>query len=123
MEASTVGTLKLHLKHIGETIGDRFPLRELGFSEVQRHLDRRSAAKYRGRPIGPVTMRKEVTTLKAAWSGGDPLFDYGFAQVDPHHAEGVIAQPEIELVQGRAPLPRLDHGRTLGNRRRLGAEN
>ncbi len=70
MEASSIDTLKLHLKHISDSIGDRFPMRELGFSEVQGHIDRRSAAKYRGRPIGTVTIHKEITTLKAVWNWG-----------------------------------------------------
>ena len=70
METNTISTLRLHLKHIGDSIGDRFPMRELGFAEVQGHIDRRSSAKYRGQPIGAVTIRKEITTLKAVWNWG-----------------------------------------------------
>ena len=35
MEDSSISALRLHLKHIGETLGERFALRDLAFSDVQ----------------------------------------------------------------------------------------
>ena len=68
MEANSLATVEMHLKHIGETLGDRFPVRQLALSDVQRHVDRRLQKKYRGRQLSPFTLRKEVASFRAAWN-------------------------------------------------------
>jgi integrase len=35
---------------------------------LQRHIDRRRQAKRRGKPLSPVTLKKEVASLRAAWN-------------------------------------------------------
>lgn len=71
MEDSSLTTIRIHLKHLGETFGEKFPVDRLSVNEVQGHIDRRASAKYRGQGIGPVTIKKEVTTLRAVWNWGE----------------------------------------------------
>lgn len=70
VEPSSLATLRIHLKHLGETFGEMFPVTTLALADVQRHVDRRAASSFRGKWIGPVTIRKEVTTFRAAWNWG-----------------------------------------------------
>jgi integrase len=70
VEANTLTTIKIHLKHLVATYGERFAIAKITQDDVQRHIDRRLKQKHQGRPIGPVTTRKEVTTLRAMWTWG-----------------------------------------------------
>ena len=68
MEESSLGTIKIHLKHLQVTLGERFQIGQLAPADLQRHIDRRCAGTFHGRLIGAVTVRKEVTTLRAVWN-------------------------------------------------------
>jgi integrase len=68
MEAESLATVETHLDHLGRTLGDNFPMAELTLGDLQRHVDGRSRQKYRGRRISPSTIKKEISTLKAAWN-------------------------------------------------------
>lgn len=39
-----------------------------GKIDVQRHVDAQRKKKYRGKPLSPVTLRKEVASFRAAWN-------------------------------------------------------
>jgi integrase len=64
-EADTLGTARTHFKHMAATLGDHFPLAELTLPDLQRHVERRAA-----QGIAPVTIRKEIDGLRAAWNWG-----------------------------------------------------
>ena len=64
-EEGTLGTARTHFKHMAATLGEQFPLAELTLPDLQRHVDRRSA-----KGIAPVTIRKEIDGLRAAWNWG-----------------------------------------------------
>jgi integrase len=68
MEANSLATVELHLKHVGETLGERFPVAKLTPSDLQRHVDRRRGKKSRGKGLSPVTLRKEISSLRAVWN-------------------------------------------------------
>lgn len=70
VEENTLTTIKIHLKHLVATFGERFALAKISQDDVQRHIDRRLKQKHRNRSIGPVTIRKEVTTFRAMWTWG-----------------------------------------------------
>jgi integrase len=70
VEANTLAMIKIHLKHLVTTFGERFAIAKVTQDDVQRHIDRRLKQKHHGRPIGPITVRKEVTTLRAIWTWG-----------------------------------------------------
>jgi integrase len=60
VEASTLATDKMHLSHLGRTLGDSFPLDGLALADLQRHVDRRAQE-----GVKAVTIRKEIATLSS----------------------------------------------------------
>lgn len=64
-EKNTLQTTEIHFRHIVTTLGEKFPLSELSHASLQSHIDRRAAAR-----IKPVTIRKELSTFRAAWNWG-----------------------------------------------------
>ncbi len=64
-EADTLGTARTHFTHLVATLGDQFPLAGLGLLDLRRHVERRAAT-----GIAPVTIRKEIDGLRAAWNWG-----------------------------------------------------
>jgi integrase len=74
IEASTLATAKIHLAHFATTLGEKFPINSLAARDLQKHIDRRLKEKNRsGEPIAPVTISKEIDTLRAAWNWGQRL--------------------------------------------------
>src|SRR5437868_5718758 len=47
VEDSSLATIRIHLNHLTATLGERFPVRDLTLSYVQRHTDRRRSMSYR----------------------------------------------------------------------------
>jgi integrase len=68
IEANSLDTCKLHLGHFSRALGDGFPLGELTLAKMQEYVNQRAKAK-----ISPVTIRKEIATLRAAWNWGEPM--------------------------------------------------
>lgn len=68
IEANSLDTCKLHLGHFARVLGDAFPLGELSLAKMQEYVNHRAKAK-----ISPVTIRKEIATLRAAWNWGEPM--------------------------------------------------
>lgn len=63
IEENSLQTVTLHLKHFERSLGIRFPLQELTLGKLQEHILRR-----KGR--SPVTLRKELASLRAMWNWG-----------------------------------------------------
>src|SRR5262245_22062252 len=70
MEANSLQTVAMHLKHFVTSLGEPFPIAKLTLEDLQRHVERRARKKYRGRPLSPVTLRKEMASLRACWNWG-----------------------------------------------------
>jgi integrase len=71
MEENSLETVRMHLRHFEKTLGADFALGQLALEHLQRHLDRRARCKgHHGRRISPVTLRKEVASLRACWNWG-----------------------------------------------------
>ncbi|HJT78699.1 MAG TPA: site-specific integrase [Gemmataceae bacterium] len=69
IEQTTLATCKMHLAHLIKALGASFPVNALSLKELQEYVDRRSKAKGRGgKPISPVTIRKEVVTFSTVWT-------------------------------------------------------
>ncbi|HJT76015.1 MAG TPA: site-specific integrase [Gemmataceae bacterium] len=68
IEANSLDTCKLHLGHFVRVLGEGFPLGELSLAQLQEYVNHRAKAK-----ISPVTIRKEIATLRAAWNWGEPM--------------------------------------------------
>jgi integrase len=68
IEATSLDTCKVHLTHFVRALGEDFPVGELSLTTLQDYVNQRAKAK-----ISPVTIRKEISTLRAAWNWGDPM--------------------------------------------------
>lgn len=73
MEDNSLNTVMLHLRHFERTLGVRFRLPELTMARLQEHIDRRAKKKYRGRPLSPATLRKEIASFRAVWNWAVPM--------------------------------------------------
>jgi site-specific recombinase XerD len=68
MEANSLQTVAMHLNHFERTFGAKFPLQKLTLADLQRHVTERARKQYRGKPLSPVTLKKEMASLRAAWN-------------------------------------------------------
>jgi integrase len=68
IEANSLDTVRLHFSHFCRFLGEGFPLPELSLLRLQEYIDRRAR-----KGISPVTMRKELATIRAAWNWGQPM--------------------------------------------------
>ena len=64
-EKNTLYTAAIHFKHLVATLGEDYRIPELSQTDLQKHVERRSA-----QGIAPVTIRKEIHGLRAAWNWG-----------------------------------------------------
>jgi integrase len=68
IEANSLYTCRLHLKHLTGFLGEGFPVGELYTAKLQDYVNHRAKAK-----ISPVTIRKELASLRACWNWGEPM--------------------------------------------------
>jgi integrase len=69
LEANSLATVRLHLNHFLDALGQRFAVRELSAQALQAYIDRRSRRRgAKDRRLSPTTLKKEVATLRAAWN-------------------------------------------------------
>lgn len=69
LEANSLVTVEMHLRHFRRTLGEDFPVARLKQEDLQEHLTER--AKDRGirkRKLSPVTLRKEMGSFRAVWN-------------------------------------------------------
>ena len=62
LENNTLYTAKIHLNHLAETLGEKFPLNSLSLSHLQRHVDRRR------KEVSGVTIKKKIDSFREAWN-------------------------------------------------------
>jgi integrase len=62
LESNTLYTAKIHLNHLGETLGAKFPLNTLSLADLQRHIERRQ------KRVSATTIKKEIDTFRATWN-------------------------------------------------------
>jgi integrase len=71
VEANSLDTVRMHLRHFVRTLGADFPLPSLSLGKLQEHVALRAKAEgVRKRPLSPTTIRKEIASLRAAWNWG-----------------------------------------------------
>jgi hypothetical protein len=68
LEANSLYTIGIHLRHLARTLGEAFPVGTLEGVHLQRHIDRRATKRYRGRPLSAATLRKEIASFRACWT-------------------------------------------------------
>lgn len=65
---STVEGIDRHFRHLARLIGEGRELRSLARADLQSYVNARMGEAYRGVAVGPLTAKKEVVTLRAAWN-------------------------------------------------------
>jgi integrase len=74
MEANSLGTARMHMRHLERTLGKGFDLRRLSLADLQGHITRRRKEgdpRRKGgqkKPISAATLRLEISTLRSAWN-------------------------------------------------------
>ncbi|MFL5328604.1 MAG: tyrosine-type recombinase/integrase [Gemmataceae bacterium] len=68
VEANSLATVRLHLKHFLTALGEARPIDEIKLATLQEYVDTRAKAKR-----SPTTVRKEIATLRAAWNWGGSM--------------------------------------------------
>lgn len=69
LEENSLKTISTHVSHLQRILGERFDVVRLAHSDLQRYINLRSNEKGRhAKPISPVTIRKELTTLSGLWN-------------------------------------------------------
>lgn len=110
VEANTLKLIELHFRHWVKSLGVNFRLDQLTQSDLQDHVNRRSKAKgIRGRALSPVTIRKELSTLRACWNwsvhsgllkGAFPNKGLKFSKTTQKHPFQTWEEIEREIAQG-----------------------
>jgi len=62
LELNTLSTTRIHFKHLLATFGEDFDLASAKAADLQKHIAKRQPI------VAPVTIRKELATLKTAWT-------------------------------------------------------
>jgi len=65
LEANTLYTCKIHFAHFARVFGAGQPVGEIDLGRLQEYITTRAKA------VSPVTIRKELSTLRAAWNWGE----------------------------------------------------
>ncbi len=69
MEENSRRTAQIHRKHLVGILGAGQPIREISHRQLQTFINQRSHQRGRsGKPISPITIKKELSTLSSVWS-------------------------------------------------------
>ncbi|WP_165071929.1 tyrosine-type recombinase/integrase [Paludisphaera rhizosphaerae] len=101
VESNTRKTIRIHLNHVAKILGASTSLRTLGLVDVERYAKLRLRKKRNGKPTSGYTTKKELRTLKLAWSWAA---ERGLAQ-PPDWEVGSISLPKD---RGREPFRTFD---------------
>ncbi len=67
-EDSTIKLEKIHIGHLNEHLRNSSLVQTLTVADLQAYVARRAKQKWRSRPIGPATIKKEVATFRLIWN-------------------------------------------------------
>jgi integrase len=95
IEGNTLETCRLHQKHLLRILGEKQGVQALTANDLQSYVNKRARETYRKRPIQANTIKKEVTTFRAAWNWG----------VLHGHLTGQAPVRGLKYEKGRAKPP------------------
>jgi integrase len=67
-EANTRDVERIHAAHVKRLIGAAMSLSQVTAGVLQAYVDARAKERWRGRAINPLTIRKELATLRSVWA-------------------------------------------------------
>ena len=69
MEANSLYTAKIHMRHLRRILRPGFVAKDLTLPDLQKYIGRRSTEKgIRGKHVSPTTIKKELSTFSAVWT-------------------------------------------------------
>jgi hypothetical protein len=69
IESNSLATVRLHLNHFLRKLGETFQLDTLSTPVLQDYVNTRARRKGKKKiPLSPVTLRKEIASLRACWN-------------------------------------------------------
>lgn len=95
LEPNSLETVRGHLRELAVTLGSGTPAQAITLADVQRHVDRRAKKVYRGKPLSPVTLQKDLASFRAMWNWGVRMRHLS----GPHPAKGVVFPKGDEKVK------------------------
>lgn len=105
LEANSIATIKLHLKHIARIFGTKLRADRLRFSDLQNYVDVRSLEQgKRGRPLSAVTVKKELASLSGVWNWAARMGDV--RGVFPNKGLSYHKTTEKPMFQTRSEIER-----------------
>jgi len=69
-EESTLEAEDRHIKHLKRHLRSRTVTQSLSLTQMQQYVQKRSLDEWRGKTIGPDTIKKELTTFRFIWNWG-----------------------------------------------------
>lgn len=64
---NTIAGEKIHIRHLQKFFGKKRKLETIQLADLKRYFQSRQNRKYRGRPIGGTTIKKELATFRQIW--------------------------------------------------------
>lgn len=68
LEASTIGLMQLHRRHLERVLGKSFDARKISLSTLQDYCAKRAKEKTKGKTASGTTIKKELVTLRSVWN-------------------------------------------------------
>lgn len=114
-EERTLEGERLHIKHLLRHLKPKTKMASITASAVQKYVGNRSKDKYRGRFIGPDTIKKEISTLRLVWNWAKTQ---GYLTAPPPVDQIIYAKrDEKPPFMTMAEIQKLVEGRTLSKER------
>lgn len=117
LEASTLATIGYHRKHLLAFFGNDAEVASINLSAVQQYVNKRAKDKRRGKPIVPLTIKKEVATLRSVWNWGKshglvvgdlPIKDIRYEKEEPRLPFMTWGEIENKIARGGLTPEQID---------------
>ena len=109
VEPNTFGTMNTHISHLGRIIGDKTKVLSLDYQAVQKYINKRAEESgRRNANVSPVTIKKEITTLKGIvrWGIDSKFIDQDFNSKRLRYPKGEQKPPFQTLAEIQRKLQR-----------------
>ena len=78
LEATTIDGMKIHQKHLQRHLGIAFNVRNLSKDDLQGYINTRARDKGKNGHISPMTIKKEIVTLRTVWNASAKYVEDAF---------------------------------------------
>jgi len=110
LESNTLCTMEIHLKHLQRILTPKLIVNSITQAQLQQYVEKRSNEKgRRGNHISPVTIKKELASLRAIWNWGRrsgdvltvlPMHDLKYPKTTEKSSFQTFAEIEGQIARG-----------------------